>query len=264
MIRESTWLTAALAAMVALSAGAANAATHKHAGIPAYITAAVADSGRPDADRMRDANRKPAQTLAFSGIKPGDEVAELIPAAGYYTRMLSKVVGPSGHIYLLVPPSPPNAPRRPGRPDMMDMANALAQNPAYPNVTVLPLKMSGGFGLPQPVDLFWTTLNYHDLHNIPGADLGAFNQEVLDALKPGGVYFVVDHAAAAGTGVSVTRKLHRIDPAAARKEIEAAGFKYVGHSNLLRNPKDPHTKIVFDPSIRGRTDQFIFKFRKPG
>ena len=262
MLRASAWLTAAVCAVLALSMASADAAGHKHAGIPAYITAAVADPGRPEADRMRDANRKPAQILAFSGIKPGDKVAELIPAAGYYTRLLSKVVGPSGHVYMLVPPPSPNG--RPGAPDMMTLAKAIAANPEYSNVSIYQLQMSGGFGLPEPVDLFWTTLNYHDLHNIPNASMAAFNQEVLDALKPGGIYLMVDHAAAAGTGVSETRKLHRIDPAAARKEVEAAGFKYVGHSNVLRNMHDPHTKIVFDPSIRGRTDRFVFKFRKPG
>jgi predicted methyltransferase len=146
---------------------------------------------------------------------------------------------------------------------MTEEANALAQNPAYPNLTVVPLKMSGGFGLPEPVDLFWTTLNYHDLHNIPGATMASFNKEVFDALKPGGTYLIVDHAAAAGTGVSETRKLHRIDPAAAKQEIEAAGFKYAGHSNVLRNPHDTHMNIVFAPAIRGRTDRFVFKFRKP-
>ncbi|MGH8230100.1 MAG: class I SAM-dependent methyltransferase [Steroidobacteraceae bacterium] len=293
MLRSSAWLTAAIsAALVSFTLPAAAARHHGTAHIPGYIRSAVASSARPQADRKRDAERKPEQVLAFSGIKPGDTVAELIPAAGYYTRLISKVVGSSGHDYMLVPGPPPSAAHNghmamhgsmaahggsmaahgghmamhghmSHRPNMMEEAHALASDPQYPNLSVESLKMAGGFGLPHQVDMFWTTLNYHDLHNIPGANMAAFNKEVYDALKPGGIYFVVDHAAAAGAGTSETRTLHRIDPAAAKREIEAAGFKFVGSSNLLRNPHDPHTKIIFDPSIRGHTDRFIFKFRKP-
>ncbi|MGH8259741.1 MAG: class I SAM-dependent methyltransferase [Steroidobacteraceae bacterium] len=264
MRSASVSMTAALSAafFMALSMPAAQAARHRHGHVPSYVTAAVADAGRPESDRKRDTERKPTVTLAFSGVKPGDKVAELIPAAGYYTRMLSKIVGSSGHVYMLVPPSPKN--RRPGMRDMMTMANAIAQNPEYSNVSVVSLAQPGsGFGLPEPVDLLWTTDNYHDFHNFPNADMAAFNKRVFDALKPGGIYFIEDHAAAPGTGTSVTRTLHRIDPAQVRKEVEAAGFEYVGENNALRNPHDPHTKIIFDPSIRGHTDRFILKFRKP-
>lgn len=291
MLRQSAWLSAALSGALCVAALPALAARHHgHTHVPAYVTAAVNDSARPEADRKRDSDRKPSLVLTFAGVKPGDKVAELIPAAGYYTRLLSKVVGPAGHDFLLVPAPPPNAHPRPAgtmsmsrsqmgnmkmshsaasrprmarRPSMMEMAHALVSNPAYPNLSIVPLKMAGGFGLPEQVNVFWTTLNYHDLHNIPGANMAAFNKEVYDALKPGGTYFVVDHAAAKGAGTSVTRTLHRIEPAAARREIEAAGFKFVGASELLRNRKDPHDKIVFDPSIRGHTDRFIYKFRKP-
>jgi predicted methyltransferase len=114
------------------------------------------------------------------------------------------------------------------------------------------------------VDLVWTSQNYHDLHNFPGLDLAVFNQMVFEALKPGGVYFILDHATAPGAGASETGTLHRIDPDTVKREVEAAGFEFVGESNILRQPDDPHTAKVFDPSIRGRTDQFILKFRKPG
>ena len=256
-------LSAALSAVVALAVPCAQAAPH----IPAYITAAVEDSARPAEDKQRDELRKPAATLAFAGVKPGEHVAELIPGGGYYTRLLSKVVGPSGKVYTLAPPPRPNA--RPGAPNMMETAKKIAADPAFSNVTVLPLSFGQnapdtGFGLPEQVDLFWTSQNYHDLHNIPTLDIATFNKRVFDSLKPGGTYFVLDHAAAAGAGASQTQTLHRIDPATVKQEVEAAGFKYVGSSSLLHNPADTHEKRIFDPSIRGHTDQFILKFRKPG
>jgi len=119
---------------------------------------------------------------------------------------------------------------------------------------------------PEPVDLVWTSQNYHDLHDsfAKPADLAQVNAAIFRALKPGGIYVVLDHAALPGSGLSATETLHRIDPATVRAEVEAAGFVYVGESDVLRNPNDPHTAKVFDPSIRGHTDQFVFKFRKPG
>jgi predicted methyltransferase len=109
----------------------------------------------------------------------------------------------------------------------------------------------------------WTSQNYHDLHNRPNADLAAFNKNVFDSLKPGGTYIVLDHAAEAGSGTRDTSTLHRIDPEVVKTEVTAAGFKLEGQSDVLKNPQDPHTANVRDPSIRGKTDQFILKFRKP-
>ncbi len=267
MLRASAWVTTAVSAVLALSMTSADAAGHKHSsGIPAYVTAAVADSARPDADKMADADRKPAETLAFSHVKPGDSVAELMPGGGYFTRMLSVIVGPSGHVYAIVPPPMPPMPGRRMRMDMGAAAKKIAADPHYSNVTVLTTLGTDNWGLPGPVDLVWTTDNYHDFHNgRPGSkvDIAPFNKLVFDALKPGGIFLVVDHAGAAGTGTSQTSTLHRIDPAAARKEIEAAGFKLAAHSNALRNPKDPHTARIFDASIRGHTDKFMYRFEKP-
>lgn len=265
MLRASAWLAAALSAVLGLSTISADAAGHHHAraSIPAYITAAVNDSARPDADKQVDAERKPAETLALSHVKPGDSVAELMPGGGYFTRMLSAVVGPSGHVYAIVPPPMPSRPGMRMRMDMGAAAKKIAADPHYSNVTVLATLGTDNLGLPGPVDLVWTTDNYHDFHNGPHADIAAFNKLVFDALKPGGIFLVVDHAGAAGTGTTQTRTLHRIDPAAARKEIEAAGFKLVAHSNALRNPQDPHTARIFDPSIRGHTDKFMYRFEKP-
>jgi len=254
MLRASKWFAAAFAAAVVFSVAGVRSAEH----MPDYITQAVSDSARPDADKMQDADRKPAETLAFSHVKPGDSVAELFPGRGYFTRLLSAAVGPSGHIYAIVPPA------RPGmKMDMGEVVKKIAADPHYSNVTVLATLGADSFGVPNPVDLVWTTDNYHDFHNGPSADIAAFNKRVFDALKPGGIFLVVDHAGAAGTGTSQTSTLHRIDPAAARKEIEAAGFKLAAHSNALHNPNDPHTAKIFDASIRGHTDKFMYRFVKP-
>ena len=254
MLRASRWFAAALAAVLMLSVGGARAAIQ----IPDYIAKAVADPARPEADKMVDADRKPAETLAFSHVKPGDSVAELFPGRGYFTRLLSAVVGPTGHVYAIVPPA------RPGmKMNMGAVVGQIAADPHYSNVTVLETLGADSFGVPNPVDLVWTTDNYHDFHNGPNADIAAFNKRVLDALKPGGIYLVVDHAGAPGTGTTQTSTLHRIDPAAARKEIEAAGFKLVGRGSALHNPDDPHTAAIFDASIKGHTDKFMARFQKP-
>lgn len=220
------------------------------------IAAAVADPARPAADRERDALRKPAACLEFAGVHPGMTIAELFPGKGYFTRIFSRAVGPKGHVYEVTPP-----PREPGKPVAV---KAIAADPHYHhNITVVEGPIAS-FQLPRPVDLVWTSQNYHDLHNVPGLNVADFDRAVFKALKPGGIFLVLDHVAPAGSGFSDTSTLHRIDPEAVRKEVTSAGFEFAGESSVLRNPKDPHTSKVFDPSIRGHTDQFIYKFRKPG
>jgi predicted methyltransferase len=223
------------------------------------IAAAVADSNRPDADKLRDANRKPAQTLEFLGVKPGQQVAELLPGGGYFTRIFSKAVGPAGHVYALVPERPANAP--PDMPDLAGKVKAIAADASYANVTVIVQPLSK-LVTPVPVDLVFTAQNYHDLHNFP-IDVVGFNKTILESLKPGGLYVVLDHSAAAGSGLQATKTLHRIDADVVRQEVTAAGFEFVGASDVLANAGDSRTALVFDPSIRGKTDQFILKFRKP-
>ncbi len=255
MNRSFHVLRALLLALMSLSiASVAPAAT------PEYLAAAIADTNRPQADVERDANRKPAQTLEFAGVKPGEQIAELLPGGGYFTRIMSKVVGNAGHIYALVPGPNPGDP--PNTPDFSARVKALAADPSYANVSVV-VEPFGQLKTPVPVDLVWTSQNYHDLHNLPGLNLTVFNQMVFEALKPGGIYLILDHATAPGAGVSQTLTLHRIDPEVVKREVLAAGFVLVGESNLLRRPEDPHTAKVFDPAIRGRTDQFILKFKKP-
>jgi predicted methyltransferase len=244
------------AVVAALAAAGFAVGAQAQSEAPANVAAAVADPTRPAADTARDADRKPAEMLTFAEIKPGEKVVDLIPGRGYFTRLFSAAVGPTGTVYQFEPAefaktSPP--------------ANGSQPDPARPNVTYL-IGPVNAFATPQPVDLVWTSQNYHDLHDsfAKPADLALVNAAIFQALKPGGLYIVLDHAALPGSGLSVTETLHRIDPAAVRAEVEAAGFQFVGESDVLANPNDPHTAKVFDPSIRGHTDQFVFKFRKPG
>jgi len=221
------------------------------------IAAAIADTTRPAADRDRDADRKPAEMLAFAGVKPGMVVVEMLPGGGYFTRLFSDVVGPTGKVIAYVPDE-----MLAKYPKSINGATAVAAEPNHNNVQVEhnPLLAPGPDNV---ADVVWTSQNYHDLHNIPGADLVALNKLIYRSLRPGGVYVVLDHSAVAGSGATATDTLHRIDEAVVRKEVEAAGFKFDGESKILANPADPRTAAVFDPSIRGHTDQFILRFRKP-
>jgi len=238
-----------------VAAGAAYAAGNGGA-LPASITAAIADSGRPPEDTARDANRKPGETLVFAGVKPGMTVLELAPGKGYYTRLLSAAVGPTGKVYSVSSPPKPDAPPPP--------VQAIAADPHYSNVTPIVKKTTAEpLVVPEKVDLAWTSQNYHDFHNIEGTDIATINKRVFDALKPGGIYLVLDHSAEAGSGARDTHTLHRIDEDTVKQEVEAAGFRFVGESDILRNKADPRTAKVFDPSIQGHTDQFILKFSKP-
>ena len=244
-------------ALTALLVGAAPAA---QPAIPRYIEKAVADPNRPETDRSRDADRKPAECLAFAGVKPGEQVVELIPGSGYFTRLFSDIVGPKGKVYAVAPPRRPDAPA--GRPDPAAAVQAIAGDPHYSNVVVIVAKISD-LGLPKGVDLVWTSQNYHDFHNVPNLNVVDLDKAVFTALKPGGTYLVLDHSAEQGSGFRDTSTLHRIDEQALKKEVLQAGFEFRGESEVLRNANDPRTAKVFDASIRGKTDQFILRFRKP-
>jgi predicted methyltransferase len=227
-----------------------------HFAVPGYIARAVAGSARPVSDSEHDASRKPAETLAFAGVKPGDWVLELAPGKGYFTRLLSAVVGPQGQVtnYILSQAPKPDSPPLP--------IQELAAEPHYSNVKVhlqrlVEVKPTNSF------DLVWTTRNYHDFHNVEGLDVAALNRAIFAALKPGGTYLVLDHAAETGSGLRDTNTLHRIDPDAVKQEVKAAGFELVAESGILRNKDDPHTGKVFEGPFQGHTDQFILKFRKP-
>lgn len=244
-----------LAAVAALSLGLGAAAVAAPAAVPAAITAALADKGRPEADTKRDAARHPGELLAWAGVKPGQKVADFIMGGGYFTRILSATVGPKGHVWAFQP-----AEFVKFRAAYATEQKAVAD--AYANVT--PISTSfGDLKLPDGLDLVLTVQNYHDLHlkAFPADNAAKMNAEIFRALKPGGTYVVVDHVGPADPGTP--DKLHRIDPAQVRREVEAAGFKLAGETDMLKNPADPHTAGVFDKSIRGETDQFAMKFVKP-
>lgn len=224
------------------------------------VEAAVLDPARPASDTTRDANRKPAQTLEFIGVKPGDKIADYAAGAGYFTRLFAAVVGAGGHVYASVP-SPlfqyPNI--------VKGIAQVQTYAVSHANVTVTFASPLDAAKYPERLDEFWISQNYHDLHDsfMGPVDMQAFNRAVFAALKPGGVYLILDHVAAKGSPADVTDSLHRIEASTVRREVEAAGFKFSAESSILENGADPHTAGVFDPSIRGRTDQFILKFSRP-
>jgi predicted methyltransferase len=222
----------------------------------AWIAAAVADPGRPEADRARDASRRPAETLAFAGVRPGMTVLDVVPGSGYFTRLFAEAVGPTGKVYAYVPSEIAAK--------YNSETNARAVAAAYPNVEYAsdPLKQQA----PGPIaDMVFTAQNYHDFHTplFGEPDVAAVNRAVWSVLRPGGVYVIVDHAAQAGSGTLYANDLHRIDPEAVKREVIAAGFVFEREGAVLRNPADPKTANVFDPAIRGRTDQFMLRFRKP-
>ncbi|MEO6079702.1 MAG: methyltransferase [Steroidobacteraceae bacterium] len=245
--------TAVIAGEAAAPAAAPTAAPYvMPANIPDYIRAAVQSKDRPAAATARDALRKPAETLALSGVKPGDRVIEFASFGQYYTSLLSEIVGPKGIVYMYDLP-------------YLEARTAPASKAfvaAHPNARF----EVGDFNaveLPQNIDGVFIVLYYHDLP-INKLDTAKFNARVFKALKPGGVYFIVDHNAAPGSGMRDTEKLHRIDPAVIKQEVTQAGFELVEESKLLANPADDHTKgVSFAPGSRGTTDQSVFKFRKP-
>lgn len=244
-------LTAALVG--ALAAGAAVAQTTRP-----YLAAAIADPAR-GADREKDARRKVADLVAFSGAKPGDKVADLIPGSGYFSKVFSKVVGPTGRVYMIWP----NEYAKVAQPDPQ-VNRKMAAEPGFRNITVIE-QPGAAFATPEPVDVVFTSQNYHDYPDkfMGRIDPMVLNRAVYRSLKPGGVFVIVDHVAEAGSGMRDTDTLHRIDPAIVRKQVTAAGFVYEGESRVLRNAADDHKLDVFNKAIRGKTDQFVYRFRKP-
>lgn len=223
----------------------------------AQMAAALADASRPAADKARDTARKPAELLALAGIGPGDKVADFIMGGGYLTHILAALVGPTGKVYAYQPAE--FIAYRAAYGDEQKTAAAAHKNvvPSSPSV--------GQVSFPEPLDAIVTVQNYHDLHlnAFPAGTADAVNRALFAALKPGGSFLVVDHSAIDGSGFRDSDKLHRADKAAVKAEIENAGFKFEREASLYARADDPRTANVFDPSIRGKTDQFVLLFRKP-
>jgi predicted methyltransferase len=227
---------------------------------PADIASALNDPRRPQSDRAMDASRKPLDVVAFAGVKPGDKVADFMPGNAYFTRIFSDVVGPKGKVYAVLSAGM----ERHCKPEEFAGTHVVEHDLSYRNVKVSSLPVMR-FATPEPVDVAFTAQNYHDLHDAmnDGADVVEVDRAVFRALKPGGVFVVVDHVAEAGSGIRDTETLHRIDPEAIKREAETAGFVFEAESQALRSPADDHHLLVFNPAIRGHTDQVILKFRKP-
>lgn len=219
------------------------------------IDLAVADPARPASYRAADALRKPAETLAFSSVRPGMSVGEFYPGGGYFTRMLSDVVGPSGHIYAIE-----NA----GWNDSVKDDRTMLGEGKWTNVS-LDVEPFGTVKFPQPLDLAWVTQNYHDLKiaKYGKVDTVQFDRAVFQALKPGGIFFVLDHQGWPGMTDADIEKVHRIDKAQVIREVTSVGFTLAGEGNFLSRPADDHHLVIFDPKIRGHTDQYALKFVKP-
>jgi len=235
----------------ALTGEAAPTVTVPDASVPAAIAGAIADANRPQANVALDARRKPAEMLTFAGVKPGDKVLELVPGQGYVTRLLAKTVGPAGHVYATNLPT--------FNETLKTGVDPIIANPAYGNVS----KIEQPFGqllLSEPLDVVWTSENYHDFKNMGmfSTDTNAMDRAVFAALKPGGTYIVTDYVAAAGSGMRDTQSLHRIDPDVIKREVTAAGFTLEAESNALMNPSDNLTAR----SSQGAS-QVMFRFRKP-
>jgi predicted methyltransferase len=224
------------------------------------VNAAITDPRRPEDQVKLDANRKPAVSVLFSEAKAGDHVADLMSGNAYFTRILSDVVGPSGHVYAYLPKEQ-IAHCSPGE---LAGTHAVARDSSYRNVTLL-IGSLADFRLPNKLDLIWMSQSYHDLHDpfLGPANVAVINKVIFNALKPGGIFLVIDHVAESGSGLRDTDTLHRIDPIRLKAEIETAGFVLESQSDALRNTNDNHTQAIFDPNIRGRTDQVLFRFRKP-
>jgi predicted methyltransferase len=235
--------------VVALAAGGALAQ-------PKFDIRSPTDPARGDA--LSNPEFKGPEVLKFIGARKGDRVADVF--AGRFTTALGAAVGPKGHVFALMPEEAIKI-----HPEVREMLAARAKDPAYANVTITTAPVND-MVLPEKLDVVFIRQNYHDLHVrfMGPADVPAFNRKVFAALKPGGVYVIEDHTALPGGEVAaIANRLHRIDPATVKAEVEAAGFKFDGESAVLANATDTHDKMVLETSILGKTDQFLLRFRKP-
>lgn len=224
--------------------------------MPVVIEAALADASRPDEQRLLDVDRHPAEVLAFAGLEHGWRVADIAPGGGYYSRVLSTAVGEEGHVYAF---NPAWVAERfaPGNVALGELADSRA------NMTrVVDTIENFDTAIDEPLDAAFLVLFYHDTGH-DGTDRAAMNQSIYDALRPGGVFIVIDHHAPDGSGLTFVNDTHRIDAQLVRDEVMAAGFVLEAESDMLANPEDDRTRSVFDETLRRHTDRFAFRFRKP-
>lgn len=227
----------------------------------ANFAAAVADSKRPAEARALDESRKPAQTLAFLGLKPGMRAADIMTGSGYWAEIMADAVGPKGKVTAFEPSQ-----FTVGEKGQKDWTAMTTRSPGIAWQTY-PFE---AFAAPAgSFDFAIINMSYHDLYwqsekfGISRTDPAAFVKALYAATRPGGIVGIIDHVGPAGDTRAIVDKLHRIDPATVEADFTAAGFVLDAKSDLLANPADDHSKGVFDPAIRGKTDRFLFRFRKP-
>jgi len=220
------------------------------------IDRAINDASRPESDRALDANRLPAEILNFAGIEAGWKVGDIVPGNGYYARILSTAVGEDGHVYAFNPSwvaerfTDSNSALGELADTRMNMSRVVGSIEAF------------GEGMDTPLDAIFMVLFYHDT-GYDGTDRAAMNEALFKALRPGGVFLVIDHHAPEGSGLDSVQTTHRIDSAVVIEEVTAAGFVLDSESGILENADDPRNISVFDDSIRRQTDRFVYLFRKP-
>lgn len=220
--------------------------------------AILESSRRPEADKKRDADRKPVETMAFYDVKPGMKVAELMTSRGYFTGVLAEAVGDTGKVY-----GQNNKWLRDRFKDGQRPLGDLVDKAGFKNIIEQDTELED-LQFPQgQLDGIYVVMFYHDLYWL-GANRDAMNASVMAALKPGGVYGIIDHHAAPGMGVTDVNKNHRIERYVVIDDITKAGFELAEETDLLENAKDPMTTNVFQQELRGRTNQFVLKFKKPG
>ena len=256
-----------LAVVLAGCAGAPQTSTDNAATLAGIAANSIADDGsslldlyhsavegtRPEAEVARDPQRHPLEMLSFIGVRPGQRIADIRPEEGYFTRLFAPVVGPEGRVYAFVPTLTA------GR----EQAFAEGLQVDYGNVVPV-IGLLDEMSFPEPLDVVFMGQEYHDFHiERFDVDVAEMNRRVFAALRPGGVYVILDHSGRAGTGHSEVQTLHRIEGASLRREVEAAGFIFERETRVLANADDPLDISVFDESIRGRTDQFVYRFRRP-
>ena len=256
-LRLSSLLVGCAAALIVGGCASSGGGGSKNAWTSADLTAALGSPSRPQDDKSRDADRKPAELMTFFGVERGMTALDLIASGGYMTEVLATAVGPTGKVYAQNPPA--FLKFNNGAYDKA-MGTRVAGN-RLPNVVRVDADLPAAALVPPgSVDVAVTALNLHDIYNRDKAAAQKFLKDVSSMLKPGGVFGVIDHIGVAGAD---NQKLHRMPKADAIAAAKEAGFTVEAESSLLAHSGDDHTKGPFDPALRGKTDQFVLKLRKP-